>query len=286
MILTLADYRQYLPANTVTDATRFASFERRALQKYFPRYLGKELVALLAGDSLDEGHAQLVARVVPALVNLTYLESVPFFNLVLTSTGFGVVSNQNVAPASMDRVRDLKSACLEAANEGISQLLQFLEENPLEGWNFCSLCPGSLIPDTDAFNEATGLFIPRIHFVEVKPFLQLYERTTLVQAISGEFHAWLLEGGDDLVGPMVKKAMAFGAYDLYHRQPAVDGRGRPAVVNQMWQLVSQRYLSETLALLAKNLDLYPAYRDHGYEPSVDNAQRAGDSSFFIGGLTS
>lgn len=38
-----------------------------------------------------------------------YAIAIPHLDLVLTSTGFGVVSNQNVAPASADRVRELRS---------------------------------------------------------------------------------------------------------------------------------------------------------------------------------
>lgn len=86
--------------------------------------------------------------------------------------------------------------------------------------------------------------------------------------------------------PLMAKALAFGAYDLYSRQPRLDDRGRSVPANEMWQMVCQRYHQEALSLLSKNLDLYPVYRDNGYESPLDNAARAEDSSFFVGGLTS
>ena len=38
----------------------------------------------------------------------TYYEQIPHLDLVLTPTGFGVVSNENVVPASTDRVKELR----------------------------------------------------------------------------------------------------------------------------------------------------------------------------------
>ena len=43
------------------------------------------------------------------ICSLAFEDAIPQLDLVLTSTGFGVVSNQNVAPASADRVKALKT---------------------------------------------------------------------------------------------------------------------------------------------------------------------------------
>ncbi len=42
------------------------------------------------------------------IIAKAYYEAIPHLDLVLTPTGFGVVSNQNVAPASADRVERLR----------------------------------------------------------------------------------------------------------------------------------------------------------------------------------
>ena len=39
----------------------------------------------------------------------TYYEQIPHLDLVLTPTGFGVVSNENMVPASADRVKELRN---------------------------------------------------------------------------------------------------------------------------------------------------------------------------------
>lgn len=43
------------------------------------------------------------------IIAKAYYEAIPHLDLVLTQTGFGVVSNQNVAPASADRVERLRN---------------------------------------------------------------------------------------------------------------------------------------------------------------------------------
>lgn len=62
---------------------------------------------VLLGDMADKldtipGLEQAVTKLVCLR---TYQEQIPQLDLVLTPTGFGVVSNQNLAPASADRVK-------------------------------------------------------------------------------------------------------------------------------------------------------------------------------------
>ena len=64
---------------------------------------------VLLGDMADKldtvpGLEQAVTKLVCLR---TYQEQIPQLDLVLTPTGFGVVSNQNLAPASADRVKNL-----------------------------------------------------------------------------------------------------------------------------------------------------------------------------------
>ena len=57
----------------------------------------------------------------------TYYEQIPHLDLVLTPTGFGVVSNENVVPASADRVKELrkqvKAAYDDAYDDAILAML-------------------------------------------------------------------------------------------------------------------------------------------------------------------
>ena len=71
--------------------------------------------------------AGLEATAVRLVCLRTYYEQIPHLDLVLTPTGFGVVSNENVVPASPDRVKALrqqvKDACDDALDEAILSML-------------------------------------------------------------------------------------------------------------------------------------------------------------------
>ena len=56
----------------------------------------------------------------------------PSLDLVLTPNGFGIVSNQNVAPASRDRVVRLVNSLEASRDIAIEQMLQYLFQN--ERW--------------------------------------------------------------------------------------------------------------------------------------------------------
>lgn len=65
-------------------------------------------------------------------------DAVPHLDLVLTQTGFGVVSNQNVAPASADRVERLRRQMLRQSMDAYEEALSILRE--FEEWHSSPMC--------------------------------------------------------------------------------------------------------------------------------------------------
>lgn len=61
--------------------------------------------------------------------------AIPFLDLVLTSTGFGIVSNTNVAPASKDRVASLSNQVKNSRDNALDGLLILLHELENDNWN-------------------------------------------------------------------------------------------------------------------------------------------------------
>ena len=61
-----------------------------------------------------------------------YSLAIPSLDLVLTPTGFGVVSNQNLAPASADRVRALRESVRDDADAALEDLIDALRN--FEEW--------------------------------------------------------------------------------------------------------------------------------------------------------
>lgn len=283
MILSLETIKKYLPSNTINTVDKFEAFEKRALEKYFPRFLGETLFQSVKSENPDQ---ELIDLITPPLVNLTYLESIPFLNLVLTSTGYGVVSNPNIAPASMERIKDLKEACLMAANDGIDQLLYYLETEKPTGWNQCSFYENGLIKSSSDFSSATDIFISRILFVHLVPYLKLSETTHLKNTFSKEFIDFLKESQeDDLVKSLIIRGHAFSAAAMFLETPTMVSQSTFLPNSMQCNLFATRYFNQAVAYLAVNLDSYPTYKTYGYEPPYDNRERIDESSFFIGGIT-
>lgn len=117
MEISFDDFTQCCPAGQAPDSDIFNSIGAQILHwKDFAR----ELATPRIYDGIDKIDAQPVnedydrlVRLRKALVgmvcSLAFEEALPQLDLVLTNTGFGVVSNQNVAPASADRVKALKT---------------------------------------------------------------------------------------------------------------------------------------------------------------------------------
>ena len=95
------------------------------------RWLFSQFVGDGYADSflaLDENEpVRLVAACV--VTHEAMLRAVPSLDLVLTPNGFGIVSNQNVAPASRDRVARLISSLETNRDNCIEQLIRYLHAN-------------------------------------------------------------------------------------------------------------------------------------------------------------
>lgn len=300
MILTIDDIKRYLPLNSITDGSKYEVFEIRALYKYLPKYLGDDLLEQIyeasfpelvegegsgsAGSELDPDAADMVKLITalkPVLANLTILESIPQFNLVATSSGFGIVSNPNQAPASMDRVRDLKDSCLQAANDGLDRLLAFLETNleKYTAWNKSCINTGSLIASAAVFDSFVDINCSRRKFVDLKRHINLEEATTFANVFSSEFLTVLKAGNDGVVKPLIQYALALYA-EMDFRKANDPDSNNSHLLNKYMQL-----LSTTLSYLRTHLDTYPDFALYAYEAPYNNATDGEESGFFIGGIT-
>jgi hypothetical protein len=282
MLLTSADIQKYVPLQTSSFSfDKYAGFEDRAFYKHLPRFLGATLMANLEGETPD---ATLVTKVVPVLANLAVLEATPFFDVVLTSFGFGVVRNNNIAPASVERVQAFANGCMNAANDFLDILLGFLEDNvetaPYSGWNKCSLNTGSLVPDTDTFNTQTKLNLKRHQFVDLKANLTALELTFFFQTLSAEFLDEIQDGADAVVKPLLQKALAFMAYQDWMNE------NDPEKAGAMFKNKGAAFMARAMSLLVTNLTDYPTYQTYGYEAPYDNDDIDNeDSGFFVAGVT-
>ena len=116
MNITCEEFTQCCPAGEVPDSS---IFEAIGAQIQLWKDKARELASPEIYDGLDrldadpitEDYDRLVALrryLVGMICSFAFEEAIPQLDLVLTPTGFGIVSNQNVAPASADRVKALE----------------------------------------------------------------------------------------------------------------------------------------------------------------------------------
>ena len=82
-----------------------------------------------ANQQHETTNVQLKTLSARAIVSDAFVHAIPSLDLVLTPNGFGIVSNQNVAPASSERVERLIQSLITNRDLAIDALLQLLLQN-------------------------------------------------------------------------------------------------------------------------------------------------------------
>mgnify|MGYP001027888269 CR=1 FL=1 len=131
LITNDTDLRRYIPNQVVAvkgEASLFykiAYWLDTAEQWIFVTFCPESVVdAILADKSLSALHTSLSA----VAAHRALADAIPSLDLVQTVNGFAVVSNQNLAPASRDRVDRLIAAHRSQRDTAISALIPLLAE--------------------------------------------------------------------------------------------------------------------------------------------------------------
>lgn len=115
MNITYQEFIEVVPSATQPDEELFNALHAEIENKfhYIEDIIGQPLFGKLAElevsllEPAEERIEDLVKAIKRFVATAAYHDAIPQLDLVLTSTGFGVVSNQNVAPASAERVERL-----------------------------------------------------------------------------------------------------------------------------------------------------------------------------------
>ena len=141
MIITQDIFEYFCPVVLSPDSTVFdamtAAFPLRL--SFISTVIGEDIMAEL--DSLSyspltaplDDSEKLCSYVMRYVCHASFLDMLPQLDLVLTPTGFGVVSNGNVAPASSDRIDRLRDALLHARDEAFDLILHQIRG--FDGWS-------------------------------------------------------------------------------------------------------------------------------------------------------
>jgi len=120
-MITREIFESVCPSAVMPDETLF-----NRIQDYIAA--AEDVVARIMGDQWQdyEDNAALALPAHRVICLHAYLEALPHLDIVLTETGLGVVSNQNVAPASSDRVNRLRKQIQDSRDDAVDDLIDAL----------------------------------------------------------------------------------------------------------------------------------------------------------------
>lgn len=132
-------------------------------------------------------------------------DGLPLLDLVLTANGFAVVSNENLAPASKDRVQSLRSSLLALSDDAYADFIE-------SAFPYCS----PLSPLYSLFS--TSVFVHSREYKEAGGARDFKSIQSLVDGISSRHLRPLL--GDKLFSVILlesRKGVSVGAHDCLKR---------------------------------------------------------------------
>lgn len=88
-----------------------------------------ELFRALALDAVDNPTPSEMTLITGVICVKAYADSIPHLDLILTDSGFGVVSTENIAPASKERVERLAKKLLDVYDDAIDALIGLLRSH-------------------------------------------------------------------------------------------------------------------------------------------------------------
>lgn len=203
---------------------------------------------LTLDDPDSDRLSSLQAAVKKYICASTYLEAIPQLDLVLTSTGFGVVSNQNVAPASAERVKALCVQLTRQRDIYLDDILDFSRP----------------FVDRDVTDARRGLFG------------RLFWRADQLRAfgVSGPTRSDLAERLPDIdyAAREISRKLSPELYDALCDAESKDGASSmQSILITMWRQATvaharhdgscHAFMEQMLRLVEDNLDEFPEYRD-------------------------
>ena len=149
-------------------------------------------------DPLQEPDATLKELCTNVIANHAYWDAIPFLDLVHTPSGFGVINNNQKAPASKERVERLRMQCLSRRDNEVENLILFLEQNAIyhddwEGSPVYSLITDCLIRSAAELRQYASWEGERNAFLLLKPKLVHYTSTVLQPVFSRDLIETLIE---------------------------------------------------------------------------------------------
>ena len=281
-------------------------------RKYLKPVIGGELLNVVdtyyndAAPDPDQALDNLIPYLQRPLAFFLYFDSVHLMDVVPTDSGFAVVHNPNLAPASKDRVAAFKQSVEDMGYDAIEALYEFLEANESDYPDWVA---------SDAYTRHYELFVnsalqfdrfviikkSRRKYLDLIPAMQRVELFDIIPVISEELTAeiktQIKEGSLNAANARALTMIQASLCNLTMSEVVkADLENVPAYTKNAMASIAQRdkdgynlagtkYLSAVKVLLDNNVDDYPAYRDSDVydleRETYDDYTNEEDSPIFV-----
>jgi len=276
IIKTIEDFIKSIPTAEGTKFQSIQPFIISADSEIKTMLVGADLYdyieALGDTDSIKVNFQNLIAFT-------AYQNAIPFVDLVQTDNGFAVVSNNNLAPASKERVERLLQWCKQSIDKTTDLLImQFvISATALAEWKKCSqfnnLTNCFFFTGIDFANYAKTDNGSRSDFLKAKGKLITDQKNELTERLSVNYITQLLE--DNRSNSLTDKdAYVVDVCKLALAKFYEDNKKE-----------AHELLTNLIVLIENDLDSYPVYKasaEYALKISPKYENKQSDPTFFFG----
>ena len=188
-ITTDARLREYVPNVFTSVEGEVSLFDKMKTHLQFAEsWLEQTIVGETTMAAITEA-SPLHDIICQIIVSEAFRKAVPSLDLVLTPNGFGIVSNQNIAPASKERVDRLLAALETTRDDCIELLLRYLPSIGTWAQESCSgyrYFRSTLFPNIDVTRSLDIKEHRLERYQSLHPRIQLIESQMAAEWISTE----------------------------------------------------------------------------------------------------
>ena len=288
LIKSIEEFKKFIRTGGSINLEGIIASIPDAQDKYLRDILGSELLTDLdEWHNLDEGIQPTVAAyetILPyaqrALARFTLFLASPELDVILTDSGIGVVSTDNLTPASSDRVKKYDQSNEKRGWDNIETLLRFLEANQDDYPEWVSSdaytkAIRNLVNSAEEFDSIVNIDKSRLYFSRIRNLIDDADLLHIKPTISSELFDSILDQikGSNVseenqkILPFLRRAEVFyTAIESLDREK-YDGTGVQINLQFMQRDIdnytrkAEQYLSEARKILDNNPDDYPEYRD-------------------------
>lgn len=270
LIKTTEELQKYLKVNISQKASSIIPYVNDAQEEFLKKHLGEEFMGLLDEwyDSLPEGepygnaaYTALLPYVQNALAKFTYFIAAPSLDLIITESGFAVVSTQQLAPASEKRVKAFMESMERMGWKCVETMLVFLEKNKadypewVEGEGY-TVATGLYINTASEFDKYVDFAVTCLKFQQYRKAMENVELLNVIPSISKELSDAIkqeiidgeISDANELILPLIKRAIAnYTAFD--------------SEMGDKYKKLGDQYITEIRKIMDATPDDYPEYRD-------------------------